>query len=165
MTTCKECGASISSKAQQCPTCGIKIRRTSGCAWIALAVFAIPVFIAIVIPFFRAPPPPTPEQQRAGLPANLCAADLQCWGERNVVRATPVCTEAIIDLAKWDHEWTDGIGNPKFSRWTRGKAPGTLAYSGDQLRLQNGFSAWQRVRYVCEFDPATGEASALVSER
>lgn len=165
MTTCKECGSAISSKAKQCPACGINIRRTSGCAWIALVVFAVPVLIAVVIPFFKPPPPPTPEKQRAALPVDQCAEDLQCWGERNIARATPACTAAVINLAKWDHQWTDGIGKPRFSRWGRGTGHRTLIYTGEQLRLQNGFGAWQRVRYACEFDPASGTATANITER
>ena len=45
MTKCSECSGSLSSKAASCPHCGAKPRRTSGCAWFALCVFAFIGFI------------------------------------------------------------------------------------------------------------------------
>jgi len=39
MVACKECGKEISSKADKCPHCGVKIKRTSTFTWI-VSVFA-----------------------------------------------------------------------------------------------------------------------------
>lgn len=46
MTKCKECGAEISTKAEACPQCGAKRKKSSGCAvvvLIVLVVFAITI--------------------------------------------------------------------------------------------------------------------------
>lgn len=163
MTTCKECKQAVSTKATACPHCGAKITRTSGCAWIAFAVIAVPIGIAIVAQFAAGPPPPTPTEQRARLSDAECVKDLQCWGERHQARATTACTPAVIALAKWDHEWTDGALGSKFGKWFMGRAAGTIIYQGDSLKLQNGFGAWQPVKYYCEFNPATGATKAEIA--
>lgn len=38
---CKECGEEISSKAEKCPKCGIKIRKTSTITWVVCGVLLI----------------------------------------------------------------------------------------------------------------------------
>lgn len=48
MTTCKECKAQISTKAEACPQCGAKQIRTSGCAMVAAVVFGL-VFLSAVL--------------------------------------------------------------------------------------------------------------------
>jgi hypothetical protein len=48
------------------------------------------------------------------------------------------------------------VGGLKFDRaaWAD-KAKGTIIYTGDKVKFQNGFGAWQHMIYHCEFDPAT----------
>lgn len=50
MTKCKECGAEISTKADACPQCGAKRKKTSGCAIVVLIFFLLILFGAIVAP-------------------------------------------------------------------------------------------------------------------
>lgn len=50
MTKCKECGAEISTKADACPQCGAKRKKTSGCAVVLLIFFLLILFGAIVAP-------------------------------------------------------------------------------------------------------------------
>lgn len=47
MRTCKECGGGLSTKADACPKCGAKIRRTSVAAWGCLVIVALVVVSAI----------------------------------------------------------------------------------------------------------------------
>ena len=55
-------------------------------------------------------------------------------------------------LAKYDHESTDGLLEHKLSRWPwEDRVTGTPSYTGDKLKLQNGFGAWQRVVYWCHY--------------
>jgi hypothetical protein len=44
MTKCKECGKEISAKAEPCPSCGVKIKKTSLFSWIIL-IFIVMVAI------------------------------------------------------------------------------------------------------------------------
>jgi hypothetical protein len=47
MTKCKECGAQISTKAETCPQCGAKPKKTSGCAIVVLGFILLIVFADI----------------------------------------------------------------------------------------------------------------------
>lgn len=49
---CKECGSSVSTTAATCPQCGAKVagkQTTSGCAWTAVFVIALPVIAGIFL--------------------------------------------------------------------------------------------------------------------
>lgn len=48
MTKCKECGAQISTKAEACPQCGAKPKKTSGCAIVVLGFVLLVAFASIV---------------------------------------------------------------------------------------------------------------------
>lgn len=48
MTTCKECGGELSTKAEACPKCGAKVQRTSVAAWGCLAIVAFVVVSAAI---------------------------------------------------------------------------------------------------------------------
>ena len=165
MTTCKECGHAISTAAAACPSCGAKITRTSGCAWVALVVLGLPMIAAAVYPFFMDPPQPTEAERRRLLPAEECKQDMQCWGERHQAAAAEPCSAAVIALAKWDHEWTTNPAPARFNKWSAGRGNGTILYQGDALKLQNGFGAWQQVKYYCEFTPLSGNATAEIASR
>lgn len=91
-----------------------------------------------------------------------CKSDLQCWGDKNAISAAVTCQPLIEKMAKWDHKWTDGILEPKFSRFRwRDKSQGVLTYVGDKLQLQNGFGAWGNVVYECDFEPASERVSDI----
>jgi hypothetical protein len=85
-----------------------------------------------------------------------CRNDLRCWAEAAFVSASIDCANAIQSLAKWDYEWTDGWSEPKLARFRwKDQAAGIVTYTGDKLKLQNGFGAWKHVTYSCDYDPAT----------
>lgn len=73
------------------------------------------------------------------------------------------CKRPIESLAKYAHEWTDGMLEPKMShyRW-KDKKRGIVTFLGDKLRFQNGFGAWQNVVYECDYD---GESVLSVRAR
>ncbi len=84
-----------------------------------------------------------------------CRADLQCWGDKHSLRATRPCQLVIEQLARYDYEWTDGWGS-KFKKmaWKDRKA-GILTYFGSEIKFQNGFGAWQKMSYACDYDTNT----------
>ncbi|MEZ5558012.1 MAG: SH3 domain-containing protein [Pseudomonadales bacterium] len=78
---------------------------------------------------------------------------------RQQYEAQLVCERAVEKSAKYSFEWTDGLLEPKFSRFgTNDK--GQVAVQGDKIKMQNGFGAWQNQTYTCWYDPDT---HALVS--
>ena len=81
--------------------------------------------------------------------------------------ARVTCAREIERLAKWSFEWTDSIlGSQRFPSikhvtGSSGAIP-AIALAGDQIKMQNGFGAWARMKYFCIYDPATAAASASV---
>lgn len=47
MTKCKECGAEISTKAEACPQCGAKRKKSSGCALVVLGVLVLVIIVIV----------------------------------------------------------------------------------------------------------------------
>ena len=82
-----------------------------------------------------------------------CRLDLQCWGDKKALEAIFACEDLIENLARYTHEWTDGILEPKFSkfRWEN-RSEGVVTYMGDKIQFQNGFGAWMPHRYRCDYD-------------
>jgi hypothetical protein len=83
---------------------------------------------------------------------NGCAPDdLQCLGDNATVAAGLRCDDPIEARAKYAVRWTDGLFEPKFSRfrWTNKKGGG-LTMIGDKVEFQNGFGAWAPMIYECD---------------
>lgn len=97
-------------------------------------------------------PKKTPEQIAAEEEA--CKKDLHCYGEDSVVGAGVYCAEYVEKLAKYSHEWTDGMLELKFShyRW-KDIDKGVITHVGDKIKFQNGFGAWENYIYECDYDP------------
>lgn len=91
-----------------------------------------------------------------------CKSDLSCLAEYHRFDAGGVCSRRIEKLANYNYEWTDGITSPKFGyyRWLD-KAQGAITYVGDELKFQNGFSAWQNVTYECDFNTLTNSVISV----
>ena len=89
-----------------------------------------------------------------------CRGNLACWGDRNLAAAAIACVPKIERFAKFVPRWNDASYEPKFSRYLwKDQAAGVVTYLGDKLELQNGFGAWQRYAYHCDFD--TSRKTAL----
>ena len=105
---------------------------------------------------------PTDGEREAGKDLQ-CRQDLQCWGDKHLLKATFACQPMIENLAKYDYEWTDGWLEAKLQRFRwKDRKTGTLSYTGNRVKFQNGFGAWQRITYWCHFDPATGFSEVSV---
>ena len=102
------------------------------------------------------------EQDTAAAEDVACRADIQCWGDQHSIAAAFSCPDEIERLAQYAHEWTDGIFEPKFSRfrWLDQEA-GTITYIGDTIQFQTGLGAFQPHIYECDFDTATDTPLAV----
>lgn len=58
----------------------------------------------------------------------------------------------IESKLRYRHEWTDGFLGEKFDRAMLYQPGRTIIYHGNELRAENGFGAWQKVRYFCVWD-------------
>ena len=82
-----------------------------------------------------------------------CRNDLQCWGEKHLANVEVTCVPLIERQARYDVEWDDGWFSMKLERWRwNDRAAGSLSYTGDRVKFQNGFGAWQRMTYWCHYD-------------
>jgi hypothetical protein len=69
LVACKECGKEVSKKAEACPHCGFKPKRTSLFTWIVTIFVGIPILISVIIAGGQSSSsePKTPEQMAAEL--------------------------------------------------------------------------------------------------
>jgi hypothetical protein len=80
-----------------------------------------------------------------------CRVDLSCSKEyAKLSGAEEVCTKAVESLARYDFEWTE--------RWFN-RFPGArllnerrILIGGEAIRFQNGFGAFGKYKYTCEWD-------------
>jgi hypothetical protein len=170
---CKDCGGVVSRNAETCPHCGAPVPEPPklGCG----GLLGILLLLGLLSPFLfptqdelagvdRAPAPlsapkedsPPSRSPEPKISDAECMRDLQCWGDRNGIRAGYPCRRAVERLAKYAHEWTDGWLGSKFPRFRwHDRAAGQLTFLGDSVRFQNGFGAWQNYAYSCDYDPHT----------
>lgn len=89
-----------------------------------------------------------------------CRKSLDCWSMKHSVAAIMKCQDNIEKLAPHQAEWTDGYREAKFShsQW-KSADRGIVTYSGDKIKIQNGFGAWTVYTYECDYD--TEHATAL----
>lgn len=94
-----------------------------------------------------------------------CGGDIECAARRARSRAEPRCARLIEDNARYRYEWTDGLGSKFFrAEWSHQDIymdeygqERIIEYRGNSLRLENGFGAFQKVVYECDFDPVEGK--------
>lgn len=97
---------------------------------------------------------PRDGQERRARPSNKAEAYLD--------DARFPCREAIESLARFDIRFANfDSPMPESARMLDGKAE----FYGDDLEAQNGFGAWQKMTYVCTYDPVTQVATAIVVPR
>ena len=98
---------------------------------------------------------PLSEEEQARIDAE-CKAELECWIQRYYIAAEHKCAPALEAQAKYAFEWTDTMSNrklPKQNAIWLDQEKGHVAFFGAELKLQNGFGAFQQVAYRCDFDP------------
>ena len=104
------------------------------------------------------------EQQDAEYEARVagCKSDLKCWAERGLLDAGTYCKDRIAKISEYDHKWTDGWNESKFSRWTwSDQRKGVVTYIGDKIQFQNEYGAFRIHTYRCDFDPASKRVLAV----
>ena len=154
LVKCKECGLEVSKKAETCPNCGAPVKKKPtqyGCGTLILLGFIVFIFIYVFSSNNSSNIPSKPKVSDAE-----CKKTLQCWGDKHSIAAAVRCDSYVEKLAKYSHKWTDGILEPKFSRFRwKDQAKGVVTFIGDKIQFQNGFGAWQNYIYECDYDPSS----------
>lgn len=85
-----------------------------------------------------------------------CLRDIDCLANKTSWQSAGglACESLVEDQALYSARWTDGLAESKFSKVAL-QAPTYKSFRllGDKVEFQNGFGAWQRMRYTCEYDP------------
>lgn len=104
-------------------------------------------------------------EEEAKAKAVACREEAECWYTKIEYAAKSLCKEGVERQAKYDYEWTDTWKAPAFTRvgWAN-KKKGTFNIAGDEVKYQNGFGAWMRMKYICTIDPEEGLIDIAVQE-
>ena len=69
-----------------------------------------------------------------------------------------ICAPEVEKLAKYDFEWIGGWTAPKFPNYVgKVKKPYVLTIAGDSIKFQNGFGAYKKTKYYCDYNLKTDE--------
>lgn len=154
---CKSCKHQVDTTAKTCPNCGVaKPGVTAADSIKGLIGLAVIVAIGVAMCSGGDDKPTTVQEAPPEVDDATCMQELRCWGERQSIGGGIRCTAPVEKLAKYSVRWTDGLLEPKFShyRWLD-KSKGTLTLLGDKIEFQNGFGAYQKHIYECDYDPAS----------
>ena len=157
---CLHCMEQLNHPGEVCPHCGIKnpglkMKEAIG------GLVIIGLVAAVAVKCSGGDDQPIASAQSSA----DCLTELQCWGDKNVVRASVLCKTPVEHLAKYTARWTDGALEGKFPkfRWLD-KDKGSLTFIGDKVEFQNGFGAYQAYVYECDFLPGENVVLAVRAE-
>lgn len=124
MTTCKECGKSISNKAESCPSCGAKIKRTSLLTKIVLVLIVV-----------------------GSIPVIFSAGSSSKPQNTKPEAATPISLR-MSNVAATEDTIKSKLRNPDSLHWNRvlSNNDGTIVCL--EARAQNGFGGMSLETYI-----------------
>lgn len=175
---CAECGRQVSKTADTCPHCGAKNRRKGGGFWWVVLAAALAIMVGNALTTTKddgsnqgeAKSVPAPNQaaktQAKAEPQDTSAdlAQAQAWhismgayerAKAQELQAYTECVMSVEDAARFDYK---GDWLPDYTWSSDGKS---ISIVGRDIRLQNGFGAWSRVTYTCEWDMAAQKITNL----
>ncbi|WIE52390.1 hypothetical protein [Pseudomonas sp. GM17] len=161
---CKSCKHQVDTSAKTCPSCGVANPGvTAGQTLGGLVILGI--IVAVGFSMCSGGSKDKVEEKTAKVDDAACRKDLQCMGDKYGIAAGVYCKDPVTRLAKYTARWTDGTFEPKFShfRWLD-KEQGTLTFIGDKIEFQNGFGAYQKHIYECDFNPQDNQVLATRAE-
>jgi hypothetical protein len=104
------------------------------------------------------------ELVQKGIPNPVCEANIKCIARKFDVTGPARChvaTNVRVDsIAKHEYRWVDSMFQPDFQSMQLGGS-GTITYTGDKLEFQNGFGAWNRAKYRCDYNYMTDTADNI----
>lgn len=161
LVACKECGKEISKKAEACPHCGFKPKRTSLFTKIVAVVFVLPVFLAVMFGAGQSgssssSPPLTPEQIAAKRESELQdqrESYARIIAERAITQRLKAPSTA--DFSGYSDTQVGPLKDGGPNKWI------VKGY----VDSQNSFGAMLRNNYqvIIEFEEAKHDSSRIVS--
>lgn len=154
---CKSCKHTVDASAKTCPSCGVANPGVTTGSAIGGGILLV-IIIAVVVSMCSGGKGDEAAEKEAAQQKKIdeaaCRKDLDCAGEAYGIAAGVYCKSPVERLAKYTSRWTDGTFDLKFThfRWLN-KEQGTLTFVGDKIEFQNGFGAFQKHIYECDFNP------------
>lgn len=161
---CKSCKHQVDTSAKTCPNCGVANPGvTKGQTIGGLVILGI--IVAVGFSMCSGGGKDEAEQKTAKVDEATCRKDLQCMGDKYTVAAGVYCKDPIARLGQYSARWTDGTFEPKMShfRW-QDKGQGIVTFIGDKIEFQNGFGAYQKHIYECDFSTQDSKVLAVRAE-
>ena len=90
---------------------------------------------------------------RAVQSCDTTAAHCVALREHLYDRAVDGCREAVERQSRFRVNWLKGESELQASGWVSSTPGGAIRLYGDAVELQNGFGAWERMTYACDWDP------------
>lgn len=161
---CKSCKHQVDTSAKTCPNCGVANPGVTTAQTLGGLVI-LGIIVAVGFSMCSGGSKDKTEEKTAKVDEATCRKDLQCMGDKYTVAAGVYCKDPIVRLGKYSARWTDGTFEPKMShfRWLN-KEKGTLTFIGDKIEFQNGFGAYQKHIYECDFNPTGNQVLAVRAE-
>lgn len=159
LAKCRRCGTNVSSKAKNCPDCGISNPAKSNAGWIIGCVALLMAIVAITSPK-KAPTNQQmskDEEQEQYLLKN--ADNPFALDKKFSAAAQSACSSGadsyLRDIANYDFAWDSeadrwGIKFDKFSNTSAG--PGLLTLMSTMAKLSNQFGAFNHIPLYCLYD-------------
>lgn len=158
---CKSCKHTVDTSAKVCPSCGVKDPGVTAGQQIG-GVIVLLIIIAVVVSMCSSGDKDKETEKVAQVDEAACRKDLQCAGDKYGISAGVYCKAPVERLGKYSSRWTDDTFEMKFSRFRwLDKQQGTITFIGDKIEFQNGFGAFQKHIYECDFNPVTNKVIAV----
>jgi hypothetical protein len=88
----------------------------------------------------------------------------QKYGDTAAAVCDSQADDYVKSVARYDYKWDSRVKG--FAPYdTKPDAPGILSMGSSDLRLQNGFGAYQHVVIVCDYSTQTGEVRGFEIEQ
>jgi len=143
LTKCKECGQQISSKAESCPHCGVKVKAESiGCLGAVVVIFGLLWVASSIVPSHNDQTSPTATKQEKPDP------------ESSARGACMLFIKQVLNdpsSAEFGHSSEAVVYQEKNGVWVVQR----------RLRAKNAFNALVLTTYECRMTLADGNWSAL----
>ncbi len=156
---CKECGKEISTKAKECPHCGVPAKKKAGCGSIALVLLGLLIIISILGSLGSKESKTTTPEKSVG----TSNKPISTWKERdNSLLAYGMIEDYVKNRLK-------SPSSADFPGLFDGKADHIQRLGGQKYRIvswvdsQNAFGAMIRTRFVGEIEQMSEYRWSLIS--
>lgn len=98
------------------------------------------------------------EKEKLAAELELHKMDARWMASKYRPAISQICAPEVEKLAKYDFEWTGGWTAPKFPQYVgKVKEAYVLTITGDAIKFQNGFGAFRKTTYYCDYNLKTDE--------